>query len=69
MTKEEILNMTPEQHLDSAIKFSEQEMKRDAKKRKQQWDEEQGETDGVVVFIIALAVGILIGDFVLRFIY
>jgi len=47
--------------------FDNKQLIKDAKKRKQQWDEEQD--NGAVVFIIALAVGILIGDFVLRFIY
>ena len=50
--------------------FDNQRLIKDAKKRKQQWDEEQGEgSDGVIVFIIIVAVAILIGDFLLRFIY
>jgi hypothetical protein len=49
------------------IKMEEEMLKADAKRRKQEWDEEQ--SDGGIVFIIAIVVAILVADFVLRIIY
>lgn len=47
----------------------EEMLRQDAKRRMKTWREENDEGDGIIMFVIIVAVAILIGDFVLRIIY
>lgn len=51
------------------IKMEEEMLKQDAKQKMKEWRKENDEGDGIITFVIIVAVAILIGDFVLRLIY
>ena len=51
------------------INMEEEMLRQDAKRRMKAWRKEDDEGDGIIMFVIIVAVAILIGDFVIRLIY
>lgn len=49
----------------SIDRWDAEQARQDAKRRMKAWREENDEGDGIITFVIIVAVAILIGDFVL----
>ncbi len=61
--------MTQDIRREWEIEENEADLKRDAKRRMEQFRKEEGEHDGLIIFIIVLAVALIIGNAVLMWVY